>query len=376
MAGYEDRVPGYLTFRVAPQEGPIAAFAEQEAWQARERYPELRGLGLAEFFYARELDTGGWELSEYGSDTPQGSRDSLGSHFRLRAQKAEADGDVEAHATWMAAAERMDAEVVNDVRVRGERFRVLRASRFVRVGRSGPEPPRPSDPDPGEAGDGYRERSRTKGFVVDPYTSAGLSESLLKYDLLQLVGAPESAPPAVLADARHAAHACPGGVLLPAVFMVSERRDGEWQSHDPGTANATPQGARDSLAGWLRVMAPFTLRLPDDKRAEYARAADILDEKRGNSLTVDGIRYRITRVERLIRIGPDGPEGPRPSDYDPEPPVLVQKRQLQEQGLWTEDDEDTPIELDERSLELKALWDQEEARRLAVKARKEKKRRG
>ncbi|MFF4014031.1 DUF5954 family protein [Streptomyces sp. NPDC001843] len=370
MTGYEDRVPGYLTFRVAPQEGPIAAFAEQEAWQARERYPELMGMGLAEFFHARERDAGGWELSEYGSDTPQGARDSLGSHFRMRAKEAGDAEDAEAHKAWMSAALRMDREVVDDLRVRGERFRIVRACKFIRMGRGGPEPPRPSDPDPAEVGEAHRERSRTKGFVVDPYTSTGLSDSLLKLDLLRLVGSASGTPDDVRADARRAAQAYPGGVLLPAVFTVSERVDGEWQSHNPGASHATPQGARDALAAWLRVMAPFTLRLSDEKRAEYARAADRLDEKRGNSLSVDGTRFRVTRVERLVRVGPDGPEGPRPSDFDPEPPVEVHVRQLKEQGLWKEEDEDAPVELDERTLELKALWDQEEVRRAAARERR------
>ncbi|WP_320774197.1 DUF5954 family protein [Streptomyces sp. CRN 30] len=376
MSDYaSDRTPGYLTFRVAPQEGPVAAFAEQEAWQARERYPRLLGVGLAEFFHARELETGGWELSEYGSDTPQGSRDSLGSSFRMRAQEAERAGDEKARGTWMAAALRMDREVVDDLRVRGERFRVVRASRFIRMGNGGPEPPRPSDPDPAEAGESHRVKSRTKGFVVDPYTDTGLSDSLLKLDLVQLVVSAPGAPEEVRADARRAAHTCPGGVLLPAVFMVAERVDGEWQAHNPGASHSSPQAARDALAGWLRVMAPFTLRLPDDKKAEYARAADKLDEKRSNGITVDGTRYRVTRVERLVRIGPDGPEGPRPSDYDPEPPVEVQVRRLKEQGLW-EEDEDAPVELDERTLELKALWDAEEARRKAVRERRERHGRG
>ncbi|WP_149825531.1 DUF5954 family protein [Streptomyces tailanensis] len=370
MTGYEDRVPGYLTFRVAPQEGPIAAFAEQEAWEARERYSGLMVVGLGEFFHARELDAGGWELSEYGSDTPQGSRDMLGSHFRRRSAEAEKAGDAKAQKAWMAAALRMDREVVDDLRVRGERFRIVRASKFIRMGSGGPEPPRPSDPDPAEVGEAYRVRSRTKGFVVDPYTSAGLSDSLLKFDLLQLVASASGTPDDVLADARHAAVTYPGGVLLPAVFMTAERVDGEWRSHNPGASHATPQGARDSLATWLRVMGPFTLRLSDEKKAEYARAADRLDEKRGNSLSIDGTRFRVTRVERLIRIGPDGPEGPRPSDFDPEPPVEVHTRQLKEQGLWTEEDEDAPIELDERTLELKALWDQEEIRRAAARERR------
>ncbi|MBT2413363.1 PE-PGRS family protein [Streptomyces sp. ISL-12] len=375
MSGYADRAPGYLTFRVAPQDGPIAAFAEQEAWEARERYPELLGVGLGEFFHARELDTGGWELSEYGNDTPQGARDSLGSHFRMRAKAAEEAGDAKSQKTWMSGTLRMDREVVDDLRVHGEHFRIVRAAKFVRLGNAGPEPPRPSDPDPAEVGEGYREPRRTKGFVVDPYTSTGLADSLLRLDLVQFVGPGPGAPEDVRRDARRAARDYPGGVLLPAVFMVAERTDGEWQSHNPGASHSTPQGARDALAGWLRVMAPFTLRLSDEKKAEYARAADKLDEKRGNSLSVDGTRFRVTRVERLVRIGPDGPEGPRPSDYDPEPPIEVHTRQLKEQGLW-EDDEDEPVELDERTRELQALWEAEEERRAAVKERKARQRRG
>ncbi|MGA4837780.1 DUF5954 family protein [Streptomyces sp. G45] len=373
MTDYQDRVPSYLTFRVAPQEGPIAAFAEQEAWQARERYPQIMGVGLPEFFYAREHEAGGWELSEFGDGTPQGARDSMGSQFRRRAKAAETAGAEEEQKAWMAAALRMDREVVDEIRVCGERYRIVRASQFIRMGRSGPEPPRPSDPDPAEVGESHRQRSRTKGFLVDPYVSAGLSDSLLKLDLVQFVGTTPDAPPEMRDDAVRAMERYPGGVLLPAVFMISVREDGRWKAHNPGSASATPQGARDGLASWLRVMAPFTLQLPDDKRAEYARAADVLDEKRGNGLSVDGLRFRVTRVERLIRIGPDGPEGPRPSDFDPEPPVEVHTRQLKEQGLWK--DENEPLELDERTLELKELWEQEELRRAAAKERRENKKR-
>ncbi|MFF9345832.1 DUF5954 family protein [Streptomyces sp. NPDC014734] len=370
MTGYEDRLPGYLTFRVSPQEGPIAAFAEQEAWQARELYPNLLGVGLGEFFHAREHDAGGWELSEYGTDTPQGARDSLGSYFRRRAEEAREADDTQGQKAWMAAASRMDREVVDDLGVHGERFRIVRASKFIRMGRSGPEGPRPSDPDQAEVGEAYRVRSRTKGFIVDPYVSTGLSDSLLKLDLVQFVGSSPGAPKEVRDDAVRAARRYPGGVLLPAVFMISEREDGQWKAHNPGASDATPQGARDSLGSWLRVMAPFTLRLSDEMRAEYARAADGLDEKRRNNLLVDGVRYRITRVERMVRVGPDGPEGPRPSDYDPEPPVEVHTRQLKEQGLWKEPNDDEPIEFDERTLELKELWDQEEVRRAAAKERR------
>ncbi|MFT2016143.1 DUF5954 family protein [Streptomyces sp. 796.1] len=375
MNGYEDQVPAYLTFRITAQEGPVAALANQEAWTARELYPELMGVGMPEFFYARECETGGWELCEFGTSEPQATRDSLGSHFRRRAKGAEDAGDMTAQAEWMAAALRMDREVVDEIVVCGERFRIVRASKFIRMGRSGPEPPRPSDPDPGEVGESHRLRSRTKGFVVDPYVATGMSDGLLKLDLAQFIGAPTPGmPPEMGRDAREAVVRHPGGVLLPAVFMVSERVGGVWKAQNPGSSDGTPQGARDGLASWLRVMAPFTMKLSEEKRAEYARAADVLDEKRSNSVCVDGRRFRITRVERLMRIGPDGPEGPRPSDFESQVPLEVQNQQLKDQGLWKDEDEEenTPIQLDERTLELKALWEQEEARRAAVKERKKR----
>jgi hypothetical protein len=372
MSGYEDTVPAYLTIRVTAQEGPIAAFAEQEAWQAREHYPELMGVGLPEFFYARECESGGWELlSRCGSDTPQGARDGLGSHFRMRASAAEEAGKDKAQRAWMSAALRLDREVVDEVRVRGEWFKIVRAAHFIRMGGSGPEPPRPSDPDPGEVGEAYRLPSRVEGFVVDPYTGTGMSDGLLKLDLMRSVASVPGAPAQVKQDARRALERYPGGVLLPAVFMLSERVGGQWQAHAPGSSYATPQGVRDALAVWLRVMAPFTLGLDEAERAAYAQAADRLDDKRGNALAVAGHRFRVTRVERLVRVGPDGPEGPRPSDYDPEPPIEVHVEQLKARGEWKDDeDEDEPLELDERTKKLRRLWEQEEARRAAVQQRK------
>ncbi|WP_232838610.1 DUF5954 family protein [Streptomyces geranii] len=372
MSDYRDHVPAYLTIRVTAQEGPIAAFAEQEAAEAAMRYPDLMGVGIPEFFHAKEREAGGWELFGYGNDTPQGSRDSLGSVFRLRASEAEEAGDETARRKWMAAALRMDREVVNDLRVRGERFRIVRASRFVRMGPNGPEPPRPSDPDPAEVGEAYRVGPRTKGFVVDPVTGTGLSDGILKLDLIQFVGIARGAPQDVRDEARRALHTHPGGVLLPAVYMISERVEGSWRSHNPGASHSTPQGARDSLAYWLRVMAPYHRGLTDEKAQEYASVADRVDERRLNVATVDGVRYRVTRVERLVRVGPDGPEGPRPSDWDPEPPVEVQTRELKAKGLWREEDDDEPVEFTGRTLELKRRWDAEEARRTAVREKRSK----
>ncbi|WP_233514056.1 DUF5954 family protein [Micromonospora craterilacus] len=33
-----------------------------------------------------------------------------------------------------------------------------------------------------------------------------------------------------------------------------------------------------------------------------------------------GRRFRVTRIETLLRFSSDRPEGPRPSDHDPDPP--------------------------------------------------------
>ena len=56
--------------------------------------------------------------------------------------------------------------------------------------------------------------------------------------------------------------------------------------------------------------------------------------------------------------------GPRPSDYDPQPPVKVQEQQLRDQGIVVEDeDENAPVELDEDTQRLAGLVRQEEQRR-------------
>jgi hypothetical protein len=114
---------------------------------------------------------------------------------------------------------------------------------------------------------------------------------------------------------------------------------------------------------YLRVMAPWKLNLGTKQRAGYAAAADQLDAEHLNDVEVSGRRFRVVRVERLMRIGPDGPEGPRPSDPDPQPPVMAQAQQLRDEGVLTGDDDDTPVELDDDSQRLAQLFHAEEERR-------------
>lgn len=115
---------------------------------------------------------------------------------------------------------------------------------------------------------------------------------------------------------------------------------------------------------YLRVMAPWTLDLDPAERAVYAAAADRLDAARADEVEVAGRRFRVVRVERLVRIRPDEPGGPRPSDPDPQPPVMLQAPPLRGAGQLTDDgDGEDPVELDEHARKFRQLFGEEEERR-------------
>lgn len=357
-----EEVPAYRMIRVTRQDGPIAAFADEEAWRAREGYPDIRGAGGPVFVVVQECEDGGWQVVTPGGETPQSARESLSAVLRKRAEALAASGDEAASREFLRAAERLDWEVVDELTVRESRYRVARAEQFIRTGPEGPEPPRPSDPDTAEPGAAHRLPSRTEGFVIDPYTGTGLSEGMLKAELLSLVRKQDTAPADAWADSVRAAEDFPGGVLLPAEFMTVEREGAGWQP--VAGCSSTPQGARDALATYLRVLAPLLLKLNARRRVEYALAADRLDAQPGAELDVAERHFRVVRVERLVRVGPDGPEGPRPSDPDPDPPIGLHTQQLREQGLLDDEDEDVEPELTVEQRELMdSVFDQEQARR-------------
>ncbi|MFJ9241784.1 DUF5954 family protein [Streptomyces sp. NPDC101776] len=337
MSEHGDQVPGYRMIRMeALQEAPAAALADVEAWQARKAYPNVLGGGGAVFGVAEELETGGWRIvSFFSTPYPQGARDSMSMTFRGLARAAEDAGDTATQQEWLRGAERLDWEAVDELTVLGRRFRVIRADQFIRMGPTGPEPPRPSDPDPAKVGHGYEFQGPTKGFVIDPYTPTGMSEGILRMELLSLVHAPGTSPAAMRKDSRRALKTHPGGVLLPAEFTAAEFSDGHWSPTQ--MTKSSPQGSRDSLTNYLRVMAPVMEQLDEETKAEYGRLADRIDAERCDEIVIDGCRTRIVRVERLVRVGPDGPEGPRPSDPDPELPTGVQEQQLREEGVFDED---------------------------------------
>ncbi len=362
-----DHVPAYQTIRVTAPQAPAAAAADEQAWRARAAYPDLYFAGPV-FGVAREREEGGWAVYPHFSGfAPQDARDNMGSVFRRLAQQAGQCGDSAAHAECMRAAERLDWEALDELTVVGTRYRVVRAERFIRTGPAGPEPPRPADPgpaDPGPAdpGQAHDVPDPAADFVIDPVTATGMSEGILKAELLASVYSGAAVPADVRDDSARAARTHPGGVLLPAAFMTAEQIQGRWRPVDDGTS-VTPQDARDGLALYLRVTVPWQLKLGPEERAVYAAGADRLDAQRPGELEVAGRRFRVVRVERLVRVGPDGPEGPRRSDPDPQPPVMVQTQQLRGQGLLADEDTDAPIELDDDAKRFAQLFHEEEERR-------------
>jgi Family of unknown function (DUF5954) len=292
------------------------------------------------------------------------------------AQAARQTGDHAAHEECMRAAERMDWEAIDEVTALGTRYRVVRAEQFICFGGDGPESPRPTDPDPGEPDEASQIPDPATGFVIDPAAPTGPSDGMLKLDLLGLLPAEVVVPREVRDDAERAARTHPGGVLLPPAFMVGEQVAGQWRA-GPAGPSPTPQGARDALAGYLRIMAPWQLDLDIEQRAVYDAAAERMNTERTDEIAVAERRFRIVRVERLVRIGPDGPEGSRPSDPDPQPPVKVNDQQLREQGLIRDDeDENAPIELSDDAKRFGQLFYEEEERRKARIAKRAARRTG
>jgi hypothetical protein len=378
----------YRTAPGADPDSPVAAPADLEAWKARKTYPSTLLAGGPVFGIARERAEGGWEVRPYFSGlAPQDARDSLAGYLRERAEQPDGTPDgttvrkpadpadpadpaapglpSAARADFLAAADLLDRGDADEVTSGGERFRVIRAERFIRMGPDGPEPPRSTDPDPapdpGRTGDPVAAPDPAAGLVIDPVLP-GSGEGVLDAELLAALRRNDTVPSDVYDDSRVAAGTHPGTLLLPASFMTAEREGGRWRPHSTGTA-ATPRDARDGLAVHLRVLVPWQKDLTPQEHEVYKRAADLLDAEQPDELDVDGRHFRIVRVERLVRVGPDGPEGPRPSDLDalPADPLPADPR-LPDQSRPPQDDEPLP-EADARTRRFLELFEEEARRR-------------
>ncbi|HEX5568186.1 MAG TPA: DUF5954 family protein [Streptomyces sp.] len=324
MKDHREKPPAHLTIRVGVQDDPVSQVTEYDTYRASLRYPNVvvRGpvFGFAE---QRPEDGSRWRLlDDMSAGFPQNARDSLNSHLWFTAKDGTEDRALRRR--LLAAVARLDTEPVNEVSVGDTRYRIVRGDEFARIGPDGLEPPRPTDPEPPsrDLGD-IRERSpsRAKGFVIDPGAATGLMTGIQRMELLSLAYRAKRYPKDVRADSRRALETHPGVVLLPAAFAVAEEKDATWE---PLTISlATPLDARRSLVNHLTESLPRFYGISGEEAAEYARAAKEYRAAPGNELRVLGRCFQIVRVERLVRVGPDGPETPRPSDYDPEPPIRV-----------------------------------------------------
>ncbi|WP_329110271.1 DUF5954 family protein [Micromonospora sp. NBC_01699] len=330
MRDDEAQTPPGTVIRIVRRDDPVGAITEDDAARRAVEYPTLR-MGGPLFGHAEDLGNGGWHLDSLQDDTPQSARDTLAHRFRVRL----AEGTDAAEAEELTTAGKiLDWEKVNELTVAGRRYRIIRAETFARFGPDGPEPPRPSDPDPMAPGADQETPRGTDGLVVNPGLPTGVAHGLLKVDLLPSYSSAKNVPPDVYADSRRAVRTHFDGVFLPTEYAVAEYVNGHWQ---PDTrAVSSPQAARDAITFNFRYLIPKIGNPTEAEAAAYARAADELDASRADELTVLGRRFRVTRIEILLRFGSDGPEPPRPSDWDPEPPPEAHFAQLREQGLMVE----------------------------------------
>lgn len=315
MRDYRKSAPRHLTITVTHRDDPVSEVTEQDIIRAAERYPGLvlRGpvFGIAE---QRPEDGPRWRLlSDMSDGFPQHARDGLVSRLWCTARDRTQPGDA-LRAHLLAAVARLGREPLDELAVGTTRYRIVRGDEFARLGPGGIEGPRPTDPDqPAGA-------CRTTGFVVDHARATSVAESIRRLELLPLSYRAERIPAEIRADSRRALRTHPGVVLLPAVFTFAERRKGAWEPM--AAPQPTPQAARRTLCDYLSEFLPHLEPASAADAEACARAVDAYRSgPRRDELSVLGRRFRIIRVGRMMRIGPDGPEAPRPSDQDPYGPM-------------------------------------------------------
>ncbi|MGA4843454.1 DUF5954 family protein [Streptomyces sp. G45] len=306
------------------RDDPAAWVSEADAVDASYRYPHLAVRGPVFGLAAREVgDTAPWRLlSDVADGTPQQARDALNSLLWFRA-KDEAEGRAQRRALLRAVGT-LERERVNEVTVLGTRYRVVRGEEFARVGDGGLEPPRPTDPEP--AVPSWDETpaapSHDVGFALDPGRSCGLMAGALRLALRGFAYAGEDTPAAPRADAERAVRDFPDVVLLPVSFGVAERHGERWRPR--GALMPTPHDARKVLVHGLTEFWPLLYGLGTADRAAFARAAaEFKAAGRANEVVVRERCFRICRVERMMRVGPDGPEPARPSDQQTTGPMKL-----------------------------------------------------
>jgi hypothetical protein len=132
---------GYL-----PIPGTVPQMVQTEARHAIYTHPGV--ILLPPTFTVVEIKGDSWDPLT-GADGPEQARDYLASYFseilpRFREFQGNPATPAEI-AEWTEAARRIEAMNGPEFTVNDRRFRTVRVSRMLRLGRDGPEPPRPSD---------------------------------------------------------------------------------------------------------------------------------------------------------------------------------------------------------------------------------------
>lgn len=316
---------------------PVSAGTERtsaraQELQARQLYPAILPAGFV--YGVMEHVVGGWQMDSMQSSTPQAARDGLGWWFRVLARTRSTQE--QAREEYWAASALLETERLNTLTAAGREFRIVRADQSYRYSQlAGPEPPRPGDYGPEPAKEKYRPAEKMTGGLLGRPQQPGSPELL--GERWEFIPQGPMVPPDVTRDAVHALTAYPDIVVLPTRFAWAEQGDRAlwWPLH--GTSRS-PREAQRSLAAWLgyhRQTAPADTAPAD--LAAYQQAETRLETEHVTRLTVAGRRYRIIRVQTVVRTGPDGPEPARPSDHDPEPPMTGETEALRGMGLIDDD---------------------------------------
>ncbi|MGH4031321.1 DUF5954 family protein [Actinomycetota bacterium Odt1-20B] len=315
------------------RDDPVELAAESDAVDASVRYPHLALRGPVFGIAVQDpADGPEWRvLSPVVDGMPQQARDALNSHLWFKA-KDEADGPA-MRRDLLAAVKVLENEPVDELEVLGLRYRVVRGDEIARIGEDGLEPPRPTDRDATDRT--WREHRRTAasagadgmidiGFEVSSGTRTGspMTGALLAA-LRDFAYRGARFPDEVTADSERAVVTHPDIALLPVGYGVAELSAEEgWQ---PRTGpKSTPHEARRTLYGAMTESWPMVHQFDAEERARYARAAEEFRAAGdANEVRVGELLFRICRIQRLVRIGPDGPETPRPSDEDTYGPMKM-----------------------------------------------------
>jgi hypothetical protein len=179
----------------------------------------------------------------------------------------------------------------------------MRGDQFVCFGPQGPEPPRPTDPDP--ADEGWHDPSADEGRLIHAVVPIGRLAILLGEGCISLLPAAGAVPDDVYRDARRVAETHGGFMLLSARFVVAEQVGRSWESRSGDCR--IPQQTRHVLAQQLRRYDGEGGDRPDPEAfVAYERAAQALERDRGNEVVVRDRRFCIARIETVVNFSAVG----------------------------------------------------------------------